>query len=140
MPAFRTRRIIEWGECDAAGIVFYPNYFRWMDATFHLLSQECGFDQNSLATEHDLLGTPLIEAKCQFLAPARFYDPLTIAARIDGLTRTSLTLLYAFAVDTVTVAEGREVRAFVAGKPPALQKADIPAAIRMELERFGDGQ
>lgn len=140
MPAFQTRRTIEWGECDAAGIVFYPNYFRWMDATFHLLSRECGFDQNRLPAEYGLLATPLIEAKCQFRAPAHYYQPLDISARIEGLTRTSVTLVYAFAVDGAAVAEGREVRAFVSGTPSALQKAEIPAAIRAALERFGNGQ
>ena len=32
-----TRTIrIQWGDCDPAGIVFYPNFFRWMDAaTWH---------------------------------------------------------------------------------------------------------
>lgn len=27
----RTIRI-EWGDCDPAGIVFYPRYFEWFDA------------------------------------------------------------------------------------------------------------
>ena len=27
-----TRFTVEFGDCDPAGIVFYPNYLRWMDA------------------------------------------------------------------------------------------------------------
>jgi len=27
---FRTEFPIEWGDCDEAGIVFYPNYFYWL--------------------------------------------------------------------------------------------------------------
>ena len=23
---------VQWGDCDPAGIIFYPTYFRWMDA------------------------------------------------------------------------------------------------------------
>ena len=23
---------VHWGDCDPAGIIFYPTYFRWMDA------------------------------------------------------------------------------------------------------------
>ncbi|ANP90930.1 hypothetical protein BMW22_27065 (plasmid) [Rhizobium leguminosarum] len=26
---------VKFGDCDAAGIVFYPNYFAWFDPTFH---------------------------------------------------------------------------------------------------------
>lgn len=23
--------VVEWGDCNPAGIVFYPNYFRWFN-------------------------------------------------------------------------------------------------------------
>jgi 4-hydroxybenzoyl-CoA thioesterase len=26
---------VKFGDCDPAGIVFYPNYFRWMDSVLH---------------------------------------------------------------------------------------------------------
>ena len=26
-----SRRTLAWGECDPAGIIFYPNYYRFMD-------------------------------------------------------------------------------------------------------------
>jgi acyl-CoA thioesterase FadM len=25
-------RDVTWGDCDPAGIIFYPNYFRWIDS------------------------------------------------------------------------------------------------------------
>ena len=28
----RMHRTVEWGDCDPAGIIFYPTYYRWMDA------------------------------------------------------------------------------------------------------------
>ena len=28
----RMQRTVEWGDCDPAGIIFYPTYYRWMDA------------------------------------------------------------------------------------------------------------
>ena len=33
---------IEWGDCDPAGIVFFPNYSRWMDAASHHFFVRCG--------------------------------------------------------------------------------------------------
>lgn len=33
---------ITFGDCDPAGIVFYPNAFRWMDAGFHTLLRPVG--------------------------------------------------------------------------------------------------
>jgi acyl-CoA thioesterase FadM len=31
--SFETRFMIEWEDCDENGIVFYPNYFYWLDCT-----------------------------------------------------------------------------------------------------------
>ncbi len=38
----RTIRI-EWGDCDPAGIVFYPRYFEWFDACSTGLFEAAGF-------------------------------------------------------------------------------------------------
>ena len=27
---------VHWGDCDPAGIIFYPTYFRWFDASISL--------------------------------------------------------------------------------------------------------
>ena len=36
-----TRTIrIQWGDCDPAGIVFYPRYFEWFDACTILLFEK----------------------------------------------------------------------------------------------------
>ena len=34
---FTTSFTVEWGDCDEAGIVYYPRYFYWMDSAFHRL-------------------------------------------------------------------------------------------------------
>ena len=46
--AFEMERIVEWGDCDAAGIAFYPAFFRWMDAAFHLMTEADGWRQAAL--------------------------------------------------------------------------------------------
>lgn len=132
--AFEQQRIIEWGDCDAAGIVFYPNYFRWIDACFHALGRAAGFDQTSLARDHGLIGTPLVEAALRFRAPARYHETLTVQARITRLGHSGLTLAYALSVEGRAVAEGREVRVFAAtAEDGRLRPAPIPAAIRAAL-------
>ncbi len=30
---------VEWGDCDPAGIVFYPRYFEWFDRCTHHCSR-----------------------------------------------------------------------------------------------------
>ena len=43
----RTIRI-EWGDCDPAGIVFYPRYFEWFDACAAALFEDAGFLRGDL--------------------------------------------------------------------------------------------
>lgn len=130
---------VQWGDCDAAGIVFYPNYFRWMDMAFHGWTRSLGFDQRTLAAE-GLLGTPLVDAGCTFRSPARYYDALTVSLRLLRLGGSSLKLAYTFTSgDRVTV-EGREVRAFVretdagivACPPPENVRTALAAAVSVE--------
>ena len=40
--AWRLSHEIAWGDCDDAGIVFYPHFFRWMDTAFHRWLRERG--------------------------------------------------------------------------------------------------
>ena len=35
---------VHWGDCDPAGIIFYPTYFRWMDAAAWALLESVGYD------------------------------------------------------------------------------------------------
>ncbi len=132
---FTTARSIEWGDCDAAGIVFYPSFFRWMDAAFHAFTRSEGFDQKSLLRDFGVMGTPLVDARCRFLAPGRFYDDLAIALSVRALGRSSVTLAYRFSIGDTVIAEGEEIRAFVAKVDGgALRKAEIPEPIRRRLE------
>lgn len=135
MGAIVSQRQVEWGDCDALGIVFYPNYFRWMDAAFHAWSPGIGFSQRSLDADYGLAGTPLIDVGCRFQSPATYGDVLTVELRVTRVGASSMRLDYQFLVGERQAAEGFEVRVFV--QPDAtgrLGKAPIPDPIRQALE------
>ena len=133
MAGFTERRRVEWGDCDAAGIVYYPNYFKWMDEVFHAFTRDLGFDQRSLGAA-GLLGTPLVDAHCSFTTPARYYDDLDITLNVTRLGRTSLGLAYAFRRGGQVVAEGTELRAFVAETGGRIAARPAPPEVRAALE------
>jgi YbgC/YbaW family acyl-CoA thioester hydrolase len=135
MRAFETIRTIEWGDCDAAGIVYYPNYYRWMDAAFHAMTAALGFDQRTLAGDHGLLGTPLVDTRCAFAAPASYGDSLSITATVVALGATSLRVAYGFARGGTTIATGEEARVFVRRDGERIVKTPIPDPVRSALER-----
>src|SRR5882762_1820730 len=60
---------VHWADCDPAGIIFYPTYFRWMDAATWAFMESAGYGAKRMRAEH--LAMPLVSAECQFLAPAK---------------------------------------------------------------------
>ena len=49
---------IEWGDCDAAGIVFYPRYFAMFDAsTAYLMEKALGMKKARWVKAHGIVGT-----------------------------------------------------------------------------------
>ncbi|MEM9222500.1 MAG: thioesterase family protein [Pseudomonadota bacterium] len=134
MTGFETSRTVEWGDCDAAGIIFYPNFYRFMDGHFHAFTASLGFDQRRLLSEFDILGMPLRQAGCTFHAATSFGDVLSINSRLVSLGETSLKLTYNFLRDGVPIADGFEVRVSVSADSGALAKAQIPLEIRALLD------
>jgi acyl-CoA thioesterase FadM len=58
---------VEWGETDTAGIIFYPNYYRWFDRSSHALFRAAGMPISELIK----LGFvhPILETGARFLQP-----------------------------------------------------------------------
>jgi 4-hydroxybenzoyl-CoA thioesterase len=113
LPTFKTRFPIEWGDCDAAGIVFFPNYFRWFDAAFQRLLKSRGHTQATLARDYGVIGTPLVDVGATFYAPARFDEELVVDVVIAEWKRSSFRVTYRGMVNDTHVLSGYDVRAFV---------------------------
>ncbi len=100
---------VSFGDCDPAGIVFYPNIFRWMDATFHGSLRAYG-GHGAVCRTLDSAGLGLVDASVQFHRPMRDGDLLRIDIERLGWTRRTLTLNYAGYVGDGCAFTGREVR------------------------------
>ena len=87
----RTLRI-EWGDCDPAGIVFYPRYFAMFDAsTTYLMERAIGMAKFDYLKAYDFLGHPIVETRAIFRVPTRYGDEVTI--EIGNFKREQLSKL-----------------------------------------------
>jgi 4-hydroxybenzoyl-CoA thioesterase len=68
--------MVEWGDCDPAGIVFYPNYFRWFNQGAHALFNAAGMPFHQLIKEWGIAGVPMLDTQASFRAPTRGADPV----------------------------------------------------------------
>ena len=129
---------VEWGHCDASGIVFYPRYYEWMDASTHLLLSRVGLDHHTLRRVHGLLGTPLVQTTARYASPATFGDMLKVCSRIARVGLSSFTVAHRFDAGDRLVASGEEVRVWARddtseGGPPRPKAIPIPDAVRALL-------
>ena len=75
---------IEWGDCDPAGIIFYPRYFEIFDAsTSALFERAMGMTKIQMFKTFDFAGFPLVRTQARFLRPTRFGDDATVETKIN---------------------------------------------------------
>ena len=106
--------IVEWGDCDAAGIVFYPNYYRWFDAGFQKLLRLAGTSQRELAGRYGVVGTGLVDTGARFKGPAACGDEIELTTRIARFEAATFTASHTVTKAGRVIVEGFEKRAFLA--------------------------
>ncbi len=85
MTAFSNTRTvrIEWGDCDPAGIIFYPRYFEIFDAsTAALFERALGITKFEMFKTLEFSGWPLVRTQARFLKPTRFGDDVTVETSV----------------------------------------------------------
>jgi 4-hydroxybenzoyl-CoA thioesterase len=113
----RTLRI-EWGDCDPAGIVFYPRYFAYFDtSTTALFETALGMSKFQFLKVYDIVGYPMVDTRARFLAPSRFGDEAVIETTISEIKRSSFNIAHHFIRRGELAVEGFETRVW-AGRDP----------------------
>ena len=124
---------MEWGETDAAGIVFYPNYFRWFDQAAHELFRWLGHPVAALMETE--IAIPIIDCGARFLTPLRYDDEVDITSAIVSVRTRAFRVEHTIRREGSVVCEGHEVRMWVrcAAEPAQLQPEPIPPEIRSAM-------
>lgn len=131
MAFTNTRTVrIEWGDCDPAGIIFYPNYFRIFDhSTAMLFETALGMTKHEMFKRLEFEGWPLIKTQARFLKPTRFGDDCSVASTIV-FGRTSFEVSHAITLKGETCVEANEKRVWtVRDASGQLKSHPIPEAV-----------
>jgi 4-hydroxybenzoyl-CoA thioesterase len=84
--SFKSTRVvrIEWGDCDPAGIIFYPTYFKIFDnATAMLFERALGMNKNQYLKAYDFAGFPLVDTRAKFIRPTRYGDDVSVESTVN---------------------------------------------------------
>jgi 4-hydroxybenzoyl-CoA thioesterase len=131
----RTVRI-EWGDCDPAGIIFYPRYFEIFDAsTSALFERALGMTKLQLLKTFDFAGFPLARTRARFLRPTRFGDDVTVDSTVT-FGRASFKIEHRLRLNGDLCVEGSEMRVWVKRDAATgrLKSHPVPPEVR---EKFG---
>jgi len=134
----RTMKVeIQFGDCDPAGIVYYPNYFRFFDnATAGLLSAAFGMNKRAWIAHYGIAGIPMVDTGARFLQPSRFGDLVEIRSEITELGRSSFGVRHTLLRDGEPAIEAHEKRVWVIyGEGESIRSAPLPDDVRTRLSQ-----
>ena len=127
---------VEFGETDPAAIVFYPNFFRWFDASAWRLFAKAGLTFDVFREEFGLIGAPIVEARSKFIKPLRFEDSIEITSYVASWKRKTFDLVHEVRREGEVCAEGLEIRVcaeLLEDGSQDIRAVPIPAEIRARL-------
>jgi 4-hydroxybenzoyl-CoA thioesterase len=131
---------VHWGDCDPAGIVYYPRYFEWVDAsTILLFERATGLTKVRMLEQYGGAGLALLEARAVFKTASQYGDDLTIATQVTEFRRTTFFVHHRIArADGTLGLEAFETRLWTVRDPKTgrIKSGDMPREV---LAAFGAG-
>lgn len=129
---------VEWGDCDPAGIVYFPRYFEYFDACTNALFESVGLPKPELLRTHGIMGIPLVEAHARYIAPSSFGDTVLVETCITEWKSSSFRVEHKLYRGEILAVEATEVRVWtvrVGNDPKRIESRPIPPEV---IERFTD--
>lgn len=108
--AFTLEVPISFGHCDPAGIVYYPNYYRWFDRCFHTYMAKNAGGHVEVCAKLGSIGLGIIDSGATFKSPALQNDVLQLEMSFGETSRKTFRLNYTGLINGRIAAEGYEVR------------------------------
>lgn len=128
---------IDWADCDPAGIVFYPQFFRMMNLGTHKMFEHGGIAFHEMTRKYGTTGVPMLDVQSTFKSPARFGDKVRLETSVEEWRDKTFVVRHVMRLGERVVFEAREVRVWAKkddSAPNGLRAAPIPAEIKAMLE------
>ena len=133
MARFETLRTLRFGDCDPAGIAYFPSYFHFLNGVAEEWWDAIGFPWRLLFQERRI-GLPTVKLDTQFTAPGLMGDTLHFAFEITALGSRSMTLEHEVMRDETPL--WRATQVVVATSLDTHRSIAWPVDIRAALQSF----
>lgn len=128
---------VNWGDTDKAGIVYYPNYFKWFDIAGHQFFRSIGLAPQKLADEQQII-LPLMDARCTFEKPLYYDDIITIKTKVEEIHRKTIKLSHEVYRGEERTGYGYELRGWVKETEGKIAAVPIPQEVKDLLLKEGE--
>lgn len=130
-----TRRVtVEWGHCDAAGIVFNPRFFEYFDwSTALLLCEAAGMNVQQMLATYGSAGAPLVATQAKFLKTCSFGDEVRIVSTVTRVGSASFEVDHRLYNREELAVEGYETRVWVGLENGKLKSRPLPEAMASRM-------
>jgi 4-hydroxybenzoyl-CoA thioesterase len=109
---------VQFGDCDPAGIVFFPNFSRWMDEASLAFFMACGVPPwRELVKTRGIIGTPLLEIHTRFMRPATYGETIEVQTTVEEWMAKTFRHRHVVRRGDTVLCEGTELRAFCIKDP-----------------------
>ena len=119
---------VEFVDCDPARIVWFPNFFRWIDAASRHFFISCGVPPwHETAQTMGMIGTPLVDTHASFKKTASYGDVLQIHTSIAEWRSKSFVQSYRImrGEDEIMTCQGGGIRALPVPESIRLLCSDV---------------
>ncbi|HEV3215579.1 MAG TPA: thioesterase family protein [Vicinamibacterales bacterium] len=127
----RLRRRVQFYETDAAGIVHFSCFFRYMEEAEHALWRAAGL---SIAPIDAEIGWPRVAASFDFHRPLRFEDEFDVLIRIVAIAEKTMRYLCLITKGDTEIASGTMTITCVSKRHQPLKSISIPPEIAARFQ------
>ncbi|MCL2389476.1 MAG: acyl-CoA thioesterase [Elusimicrobia bacterium] len=124
---------ISYADTDQMGMVYYGNYLTYFERGRTEWLRELGFDYKSVEARG--LYLPVLHAECNYHAPAKYDDIITIETKLTNITAASMTFNCQVKANGKLLVSGSTKLTMVnASFKPVRIPADIKSILEQNLE------
>ena len=124
-------RRVEFAETDAAGMVHFSVFFRYMEEAEHAVWRRAGMD---IYANHEERSWPRISAKFDFKSPLRFQDEFEVRTEIATVSRSTIQWAHTLVRGETVIGSGTVTAVYVAkNRDGSMTSAEIPMNITSRL-------
>ena len=121
---------VSYRDTDKMGVVYYANYFVFFEMGRTELMRQIGFTYDEM--EKQGLYFPVVNAQCNYHAPAHYDDLITVETTISELKNVTVTFSYKIKCDDKVLVTGST-------KHPLVNYAFKPTRIPQNLKDLLQG-